>query len=249
MSKGELATIFGGGKVALAGDKAALAAALKQDNEEHGEGSGGGTGVGGAIFLNFSGKKGVYVLGKEKDDMDEDEMFVLMPESATRGWAAWKNSKVIKRHRWGVGEEGIAEEDLEDIAFGKGGSDGWSSERTFIAKSLDDGKQVEFSTTTVSARNSVGDLLGAVSDKMMSGSDATYPIFCFDREEFTAHDQKNFKPTFPIKGWATMEELVAYENEELELDDILSDEDDKPAAIESKSKKKDAPKKRRRASL
>ena len=172
---GDLTTIFGGNKVAIKGDHAALVAALDGDLKDSGDGQGGS----GNLFLNFSGKKGAYSLGRQKDDMDPEEPIVVMTESHQRGWVFWRSNKIVKRHRWSVGAKGIAEEDLEDLEAKKD-MDGWKAERAFLCKSLEDGKQIEFSTSTLSAVNAVADLIAATSVQIKSGADEIYPIVGFD---------------------------------------------------------------------
>ena len=239
---GELTTIFGGNKVTIKGGNAALAKAFDDDLQDSGDGQTGG----GNLFLNFSGKSGLYSLGRAKDDMDPEEPFVVMNESHQRGWVFWRSNKIVKRHRWAVGSAGIAEEDLEDLEAKKE-MDGWKAERAFLCKSLEDGKQVEFSTSTVSAVNAVADMIKSTGDMIKTGADATYPIVGFDKEQFTAHEQTNWKPKLVIMGWASMEQLVAYEAGELELDDLFADEEPEVEVVESKAKKKAAPKRRRPA--
>lgn len=234
MSDGALTKFLGGGKVAVQTDRAALMKAIREDLAETGDASRGG----GNLFLNFSGKKGVYSLGKKKSDMDPETPYVVAPSSMARGWVFWANNKVSKRHRWLLTEpkNRVKAEDLEDLPVSRN-SDGWKAERSFIARNLEDGVQIEFSTSTVSAVNSIGDLLDEVMDH--EEDEAYLPIIGFDKTTFEAHGETNFKPVFEIMAWVSEADLVAFEAEEVDIDDLLAEGvEEEPEVIETKPKPK-----------
>ena len=59
-----------------------MAAALQESLNENA--SGGGD----VDYLSFSGKTGAYSLGRDKDDMDPETMYLLEPQSLIEGWVS-----------------------------------------------------------------------------------------------------------------------------------------------------------------
>ena len=61
----------------------ALADAIEQAQQATGEGSRDTTFT---QYLSFSGKTGVYALGKDRDDIDPEALFLVEPMTFTDGW-------------------------------------------------------------------------------------------------------------------------------------------------------------------
>lgn len=190
-----------------------MAGALAEATNDATGGAAGGA-AGGAQFLTFSGKSGKYSLGRNKAAMDPDDLYILEPQMVTEGWTCWKGSKPISRCEWSIykrAEQEVFEKDLEDHGPYKPSSgDGWQRMIGFGMLGTDDEHtQVKFSSTSKSGRNAISDLLNEVRARSSAG-DPNMPVISFSEEEFTAQDQKNYKPVMTVDCWVTRAAVGAY---------------------------------------
>ena len=187
-------------------DKNAMAQALAMAGNEERSGSA-NTGV---EYVSFSGKTGAITYGVNKDDLDQKEVFLLDPRSATRGWVCWKDNKPIARHQWSIYEphKAVRQVDLDDKGPYSRTQDGWQSLLGFTFLSTEgETVQYEFSTNSKSGKNAVSDLFTEIGNRTSAG-EANFPMFCFTREKFQAQGEWNFKPKFVIEEWLTEEEAA-----------------------------------------
>jgi hypothetical protein len=183
------------------------------------------TGNQGITYLNFSGKLGRYSLGKDKENVGPEQVFLLEPLSVFRGWQCWKNSKPVDKFKWSVyaPDNAVDESDLPDHGpYRQTHGEGWKKMVGFGVVDLDDGRQIEFSTDSVSGRNAVSALLDEISQRARSG-DPTIPLVKFQSEEFIAQEQKNYKPKLEVEVWVTREQAVAAFSDDVPytVDDLL----------------------------
>ena len=176
-------------------------------------------------YLSFSGKTGIYALGKDRDDVDPEALYLVEPMTFTDGWICWKSSKPVDRVEWNYIDQGraVAESDLQDHGpYNSAMGEGWSSLLGFGCVSLDgDTTQIKFSSNAVSAKNSITDLHNEIKDRAARG-EAQIPVIHLDKAQFEAQGAKNWKPKFVVEVWVTRESAGAYANGGLTLDDLLS---------------------------
>ena len=176
-------------------------------------------------YLSFSGKTGVYALGKDRDDVDPEALFLVEPMAFTDGWICWKSSKPVDRVEWNYIDKGraVAESDLQDHGpYNSAMGEGWSSLLGFGCVSLDkEMTQIKFSSNSVSARNSISDLHNEIKDRSRRG-EAQIPVIHLDKEQFEAQGVKNWKPKFVVEVWVTRDSVGAYASGGLTLDDMLA---------------------------
>ena len=176
----------------------------------HDVGSGGGTGV---LYANFSGKLGRYLVGREKADIDAEEVFFADPATMLKGWHCWKGPKPIAKVSWFMTNprEAVALEDLPDHSpYKLDRGEGWKRMVGIFAGSLASAKRgLQFTTDSVSGVNALSTLFAEIVDRGKAG-EPYYPLFSFDKEQFTAQDQTNWKPKFIIHGWSTREQMMVY---------------------------------------
>ena len=176
-------------------------------------------------YLSFSGKTGLYALGKDHDDVDPEALFLVEPMSFTDGWICWKSSKPVDRVEWNYLDQGraVIESDLQDHGpYNSATGEGWSSLLGFGCVSLDkETTQIKFSSNSISAKNSITDLHNEIKDRARRG-DAQIPVIHIDKEQFEAQGAKNWKPKFVVEVWVTRESAGAYTNGGLTLDDLVS---------------------------
>ena len=192
----------------------------------------GGVSNSGLNFLGFSGKQGTYSLGKNKDDIEEDQLFLIEPAATIAGWTCWKDSKPVGKHKWLSTdafmrpELVVKEADLEDHSKPDGyranSGDGWKEMMGIGLVELSDmGTSIEFSTTAVSAINGLKDVIQEASDRMSKG-EPSMPIIWLGREQFTAQGSKNWKPTFNVDIWVDRAAVVAFVGGTLSEADLLA---------------------------
>ena len=201
---------------------AALADAIEQAQQNTGESSANSAAV---QYLSFSGKTGIYALGKNREDIDPEALFLVEPMSFTDGWICWKASKPVDRVEWSYFDQGgsVREADLQDHGpYNSAMGEGWSVLRGVGCVSLDnEATQIKFSSNSISAKNSINDLLGEIKDRSRR-KDAPIPIVHFDKQQFEAQGAKNWKPNFVVEAWVTRESATAYTAGSLTLDELVS---------------------------
>ena len=232
MSTSLKAFVAGGG---VQVSQQALAEALAAGSNAASTGGGGSSGV---EYVAFSGKSGEITYGREREDLDQTEEFLLDPLSAHLGWVCWVNSKPVARHEWLMHEpqHAVGHLDLEDKGPYARAQDGWQPLIGFGFVSPETGVEYKFSTNSKSGRNSVSDLLSEISVRLKAG-DPSVPLFRFGREKFQAQGEWNWKPKFDVVEWLEMGEASAM----LAGEEPVEDEpDEEPEGVIE-----DAPKPRR----
>jgi hypothetical protein len=200
----------------------ALAEAIRESQKEDGY-----AGRDNLIFIDFSGKLGRYRAGKgpDKEDVDPARLFFLEPMTALKGWICWKKGKPVGRVEWPylLKDREVSRDELDDHGpYNEGLGEGWFQLRGFGVIALDgSGEQCKFSTNTVSAKNAVEDVMRSIADNA-SKAQPSLPIIRFDKEEFEAQGQKNWKPKFVIEAWVTREAASAYFDGNMPLEDLLN---------------------------
>jgi hypothetical protein len=229
MSTSLKAFVAGGG---VQVSQQALAEALRAGSKAVSTGGGGGSS--GVEYVSFSGKSGEITYGREREDLDQTEEFLLDPLSAHLGWVCWVNSKPVARHEWLMHEpaNAVGHLDLEDKGPYTRAQDGWQPLIGFGFVSPETGVEYKFSTNSKSGRNAVSDLISEISDRVEAG-DPSVPLFRFGREKFQAQGEWNWKPKFDVVEWLEMGEASA----------MLAGED--PGEDEPEEVIEDAPKPRR----
>jgi hypothetical protein len=182
-------------------------------------------------YLAFSGKTGSYALGRDRDDLTPDQIFILEPKSVVEGWICWKASKPIDRVEWSIFNKkaAVSETDLPDHApYNTKTGEGWHRALGFGCVSTDGAKSnVKFVTNSISGRNAITDLLDEIVRRMSSGA-TSIPIFGFGAEQFTAQGAVNYKPKFAIHGWAARPEIDAFLAGSTTIEALLYGEDASP---------------------
>ena len=196
-------------------DRDAMAQALSQASSEESSGSAGE----GVEYVSFSGKTGTITYGRDRDDLDQTEVFLMEPRSAFRGWICWKGNKPVARHQWSIYQQQLAvkEPDLEDKGPYDRAQDGWQSMLGFgfISTETDEAVQYSFSTNSTSGKSAVGDLFDEIAKRTING-EPNFPLFRFTREKFQAQGEWNFKPKFDIDEWLTEAEAAELMGAEVE---------------------------------
>jgi hypothetical protein len=199
--------------------------------------SGGGDGL---DYLSFSGKTGIYALGKNKDEVDPDQLYLVEPQTFSGGWVCWKASKPIDRVQWSVykaDEQAVGINDLEYHGpYRENAGEGWQQLLGFACIGLDVvNSQVSFSSTSKSGRNAIGDLMQEIGARSAAG-EPNMPLVTFDKTSFEAQGFKQYKPVLDVEAWVTRESAAAYMAGDLNEDQLIAG--DKPKAKRKKKSRK-----------
>jgi len=200
-----LAAYAAGGNIALADEAFADALDMALD----GVTSGGGAGD--TKYVKFSGKSGSLTVGADNSPFDPDEDLLLEPTASVAGFTCWKGGSAVAKSRWLIAEhaeKAVAFDDLPDHGPFTRDQDGW---KPMLGLSFvgEDGTQYVFETNSPSGRNVVGSLLRESKARQTAG-EPHIPLFSFHKETFIAHEQKNWKPKFPVSEWLTRVEAADY---------------------------------------
>lgn len=179
----------------------------------------------GSVYMNFSGKRGVYELGKDKEDIQADELWLVNIASIQAGYVCWKGGQPQATRLASIYGPPVSEPDFNEFGpFAQG--DGWSPAKALITASVDRaGTQGYFKVSAKSAVGTISGLEEQVSQRMLA-SQPCWPLVFWRREKFQAKGNWNFKPTAEVYGWlndAGVAELAAnVENPEFDLDDLIA---------------------------
>jgi len=200
-------------------DKEAAAAALQQSSQES------STGTGEFDYLSFSGKRGVYSLGRDKVEPDPDAVYIVEPMAATEGWNCWKGGKPVAKHEWSLYEratKAVREADLADHGpYNERAGEGWQFSLGIGLIDADTQRSIKFSTSSVSGRNVFSDLNLRIAEVMMEGGEGL-AVVQLGATTFPAHGQTNYKPVIDVLGFVSREEAQAFfDVDEYDIDDLL----------------------------
>jgi len=217
-------TIFGGeGKVALKNTDA-MKAALDRSSQDDTRG-GGEEGE----YINFSGKRGVYEIGPDKDDADPDEVWLVNTAGFESGWICWKGGRPVAKRMASIYVEPVAVPDmLEHGPFATDRGEGWSIVKSMVIRSLDRDLQGIFTTNSKSGVSSLVGVQKEISAR--AGELPAWAVIQLHKEKFTAQGNTNYKPMFPIFGWlgdAQINKLSALDEiTEDDVNQLLEDSDE-----------------------
>ena len=177
----------------------------------------------GSDYMNFSGKKGVYTIGKDQRKVQADELWLLNVASFEDGYICWKGGKPastrLSNIYTGVPVQQPADDELGPFNTGKG--DGWYMAKGWVAKSIDYDQQGYFKNNSVSGVSEMSSMLEEVSGRMAVGK-ACWPVFSYDIEEFEAQGFKNYKPIFKVSGWLDDAALAKTLEEDFDIDKLMA---------------------------
>lgn len=187
-----------------------------------------GAAADGSDYMNFSGKRGVYEIGKEKRDTQKDELWLVNVPAFEDGWICWKGGRVLANRLVPLGQP-IPQVDMNEHGpFDKDG-DGWSQAKSMTIRSIDTGQQCYFKINSVSGVSVFAALQKEITQRLMAGQ-PYWPVIGLGRESFTAQGYKNYKPVITVDGWLSDEQVMnelpaifADDNAEIDLEAMYAE--------------------------
>tara|TARA_R110000787_G_scaffold269501_1_gene376320 strand:- start:5140 stop:5838 length:699 start_codon:yes stop_codon:yes gene_type:complete len=215
-------------------DDSQLAAALSEAADAAMTSGGGGS----VDYLSFSGKTGRYSLGRDQEEIDPDQLYLVEPKTFVGGWVCWKNSKPIDRIEWSVlkaKEQAVALEDLEDHGpYRESAGEGWQQLLGFGLISCDAMKsQIKFSSTSKSGRNTIGGLMKEICARA-EVKEPSLPLILFGSTTFESNGQTNYKPVLEVESWVMRESAASYLEGDLTEQQLSSGDKPKKKARKKK---------------
>ena len=111
---------------------------------------------------------GTITMGEIKEEVSPDERWAVNPGEILTGYICWKDGKPIDsvhRNFMQLDEQGaFTSDDLTDHGPYSADMDGWKEESVLSLKSLGDGTELKFPTTSTGGRQAIQ----KVSDALMS---------------------------------------------------------------------------------
>lgn len=211
---------FGSGAIALT-NAAAMADALS------GAASKGQLGAApeGSQYINFSGKRGVYEFGQEKDDIDSREVWLVNVAAFEDGFVCWKGGNVVSTRMSNIynGQPVPVPGHDELGPFDANKGEGWFAAKSMVLRSVEeDDRQGYFKINSKSGVAAFADLQAQVAERLRAGR-PFWPLVQMDKETFTAKGFKNSKPVIKIYGWLTQEAVNTLATDpDFDIDDLIA---------------------------
>ena len=193
----------------------------------------------GVEFLSFNGKFGRWTIGKDKNEIDPEDLFVVEPSTFTEGWTFWLENKVpqggtvewlaLKRRT-----AAVLETELDDPSNGArlGDGDGWKASAGFSCMTVE-GRPYKFANNSKSGVGAVAALMDECGQRALA-EEPELPILTLGQVTFQSHGQPNFKPVFKVESWVNRVTMTAYAKGDFKLSSLLKNE----VKIKSKAARK-----------
>jgi len=171
----------------------------------------------GAQFLKFNGNDGVYIYGKDKEELPLGTQLAVNMNDYSVGYICWKEGEMIEKIMVPViaGNPPPASE-LPDHGpyktYDDGTKDGWSAQRTVTMRDVETGVTYEFQVSNKSGEIAMGNLLRDFA-KEMARHDGEVPVVELGSNSFVLKNVRGqptkYAPVLKIVGWADEAELGA----------------------------------------
>lgn len=178
----------------------------------------------GSVYMNFSGKRGVYTVGSgdNKRTVQEDELWLINVSSFEDGYICWKGGSPASTRMANIysGTPVAAPAPDELGPFNSQKGEGWYSAKGWVFKSLDEDTQAYLRLNSVSGVAEMSSVIEECASRM--GNDmACWPIVQCTAEDFEAQGFKNSKPIFKIYGWLDDDALAKLADPDADIDELI----------------------------
>lgn len=181
-----------------------------------------GQAPGGSDYMNFSGKRGVYEFGQEKEDISPDELWLIDISSFQSGYMCWKNSTPVATRLSSIYGPPVAQPNFEEHGPFRAG-DGWSPAKGLVCASVDTmGRQGYFKTSSKTGVGCISGIEDQVAQRMLGGQPCL-PLVFWKKEKFQAQGNWNWKPVAEVYGWLTPAAVNQLSDPETDLDQLIAD--------------------------
>lgn len=168
---------------------------------------------GDSLFLNFSGKKGVYTIGPDNRRIDGDEIWAVNIGSFEDGWMCWKGGRPAAARMSNIFTGvPVPLPDMDELGpFDPTKGEGWFQAKAMTLKSCDNDEQGYFKINSKSGVSSFAQLQRDIAERAQNGAER-WPLVRLQAETFESGGYKNEKPHFEIVGWLDDEGIIELAN-------------------------------------
>ena len=161
-------------------------------------------------FLKFT-KQGQFVHGAEEKVIDDVEEFAFNMSTLARGFICWKSNEVVDEQMCLVSTPGgtIKKDDLIDHGPYDSDMDGWRDQAQVDLRSLDNGMEMLFKTSSRGGLNAISAVSKEFAGKLkLEPKEMPVPIITLEAG-FYKHKEfgKIFFPKFNIARWVALSEV------------------------------------------
>lgn len=151
-------------------------------------------------------KAGRWIYGPAEIEPDADELWAINPKSIKVGFIGWKGGEVVGEQMFPfLSGNRVDPDTLEPIVSSKN-DDGWKEQKSVELKSLDDGVEVLFRTSSKGGMSAFADLGTALAEQIAADPSHPVPVVKLSSDSYK-HKQYGeiFTPIFEIVEWRTMD--------------------------------------------
>ena len=160
-------------------------------------------------FMKFT-KQGQFIHGIDEQVIESDEEFAFNMSTLARGFICWKSNEVIDEQMSLVSAPGKVEKDsLTDHGPYDSDMDGWRDQAQVDLRSLDNGVEMLFKTSSRGGLNAISAVSKEFAGKLkLEPKELPVPIITLEAG-FYKHKEfgKIFFPKFNIQRWVLLSEL------------------------------------------
>lgn len=198
-------------------------------------------------FLKFDGNDGVWKHGQENDELQDGTQLAVNMMEFARGYICWNDGEVMEKILVPVasGQTPPQVHELTDHGPYKRERDGWSEQSAIKFRSLEDGTEFTYQTSSKSGVMALGRLAVTYgknyAQKIDDDGDNLVPIVEVGASSFSPKNDPGitkYAPTMKIVDWISHAELnQMFDPQQPELeDDFDEDEVDTTAKAEAPSR-------------
>jgi hypothetical protein len=198
-----------------------------------------GSGVAGAVYLNFDGNTGIWRLSKEVVDPKSVGRIVVPQHGLFEGYTEWAGGsplQKIQRQLLGVSYDEPMSEHLLTKPLSPGAykkeNDGPKFVLGFVGFMLDDGATVQFEHSSMGAKKAINALATTATQALAAFGEMVHPVIELGSSSWENSYRKGYDPKLPAIGYIT--EKRAQEVDVISDDDIIT----RPTASRAKLTRK-----------
>lgn len=172
-------------------------------------------GASGAVYMKFNGNTGEYSFGAEAEELPEGTRLAVNMRNFRRGYICWKDEEVVDEIMVKVIDGNPpAEHQLPDhgpYSDDPDDNEGWSEQAAVDFRSVEDGREFVFKTSSKSGRRALGQLLKDYA-RQYKVHEGELPIIELATQSWMPKEKKHgkkYSPVFKIVDWANEEALAA----------------------------------------
>lgn len=159
----------------------------------------------GVNYLKFT-KTGMWVFGRDDDEIDADEVIAINPASFTIGWQGWRDGMPVEGPVLPIGRRAELPPESELEAIPPSEMNGWNKMLGVTLKTMSDGTTLQYNTTSYGGKQAITKLMKDVGLGIQAHPEAPVPLVKLSVDSYKhAKYGKINSPVITVVGWADAE--------------------------------------------